>query len=541
MDRHRAALTAAALLAIPLAFLAIWFAWPLVAIVDQGIRPDGSLDLGPLADVVGDRHLRSVVGFTIGQAVLSTLLTVALGLPCAYVLSRFAFRGRQLLNALVLIPFVLPTVVVGLAFARGEGSLAALVVAHAFFNLAVVVRVVGTAWSGVDPDLEDAAEGLGAHGWRRFPAVLWPAGRSAIAGAATLVFLFSLTSFGAALLLAPPGAATIEVEIWRRTTQFLDLPVAAALALVQLAVVAGLLVLDAAIASRAALQRTLGATTRHARTTGERTLQAVVVGFVLLFTVGPILRVVARSLGGPDGLTLDRYLDLGSTRRGGIFDVVPSHAIATSLRTAVVAAAIALVVGLLAAFALARSRRSSAWPLLGMPLGASAVTLGLGYVLAFRDPPLDLRGSPLIVPLAQAVVAIPFVIRIAAPAITAAQRSLGDQAADLGASPWQATRDVVLRVTAPALATAAAFAFSISLGEFGATSFLARADAPTMPVAIVRLLSQPGAASVGQAYAMATLLMLVTVGAVATLGAAGDRLVERRQRSGPIPQVRTRP
>ena len=126
--------------------------------------------------------------------------------------------------------------VVGLAFARGEGSLGALVIAHVFFNLAVVVRVVGTAWSDVDPDLEDAAEILGAHGWRRFAAVLWPAGRAAIAGAATLVFLFSLTSFGAALLLAPPGEATIEVEIWRRTSQFLDLPVAAALALVQLAV-----------------------------------------------------------------------------------------------------------------------------------------------------------------------------------------------------------------------------------------------------------------------------------------------------------------
>ena len=125
------------------------------------------------------------------------------------------------------------------------------------------------------------------------------------------------------------------------------------------------------------------------------------------------------------------------------------------------------------------------------------------------------------------MVAIPFVIRIAAPAITTAREGLGEQAADLGASPWHATRDVVLRVTAPAIATAAAFAFAISLGEFGATAFLARADSPTMPVAIVRLLSQPGAASVGQAYAMATLLMLVTVVAVATLGAVGGRLTDR--------------
>ena len=527
MDRHRAALTTAALLAIPLAFLAVFFALPFLQILDEGVRPEGSLDLGGLTDVITDDHLRRVVGFTVGQALLSTALTLAIGLPCAYGLSRFTFRGRAILNALVLIPFVLPTVVVGLAFARGEGSLGALVIAHAFFNLAVVVRVVGTAWSEVDPDLEDAAEILGAHGWRRFRAVLWPAGRAAIAGAATLVFLFSLTSFGAALLLAPPGEATIEVEIWRRTTQFLDVPVAAALAVIQLAVVAGLLVLDAAIASRAVPRTARGTTTRPTRTTGERAFLTVVIAFVLFFTLGPLLRLIRRSLEGPEGLTLDRYLDLGANRRGGIFDVVPSQAIATSLRTAIIAAAIALVVGLLGAFALARSRRSSAWPLLGLPLGASAVTLGLGFVLAFRERPLELRGSRLIVPLAQAVVAIPFVIRIAAPAITTARQSLGEQASDLGASPWQATRDVVLRVTAPAIATAAAFAFAISLGEFGATAFLARADSPTMPVAIVRLLSQPGAASVGQAYAMATLLMLVTLVAVAMLGAAGGRVTDR--------------
>ncbi len=524
MDRRRAALTTAALLAVPFVFLAVFFGYPLVRILDLGLRPDGSLDAGALAGVVTDPHLREVLTFTLTQAVVSTLVTLAIGLPGAYALSRFSFRGRALLSAAIVIPFVLPTVVVGLAFARGEGSLVALVIAHAFFNVAVVVRVVGTAWSTMDPDLEDAAEILGAHGWRRFPAVLWPVGRPAVMGAATLVFLFSLTSFGAALLLAPPGSATIEVEIWRQTSQFLELPTAAALALIQLAFVAGLLVLDAVIASRAAPQRALATSSRGARSRGERAFVVVVVGALALFVLVPIGRVVARSLRGPSGFTLDRYVDLGASRRGGIFDIVPSQAIGTSLRTAAVAATIALAVGLLAAMALARSRRGSAWPLLGLPLGASAVTLGLGFVVAFRDPPLDLRGSRWLVPLAQAVVAIPFVIRIAGPAVATARRDLADQAGDLGASPWQTTRDVTLRVAGRAIATAAAFAFAISLGEFGATAFLARADSPTMPVAIVRLLGQPGSASVGQAYAMATLLMVVTVVVVAVLGRLGTTL-----------------
>lgn len=508
---------------MPFVFLAVFFGYPLVRIFDLGLRPEGRFDVGALAQVITDRHLREVVSFTMTQAVISTLATLAIGLPGAYALSRFSFPGRGLLSAAVVLPFVLPTVVVGLAFARGEGSLAALVVAHAYFNVAVVVRVVGTAWSTMDPDLEDAAEVLGARGWRRFPAVLWPVGRSAVMGAATLVFLFSLTSFGAALLLAPPRSATIEVEIWRQTTQFLNLPTASALAIIQLVFVAGLLALDPVIASRSAPQRALTPARRSPRSRGERVFTVTVAATLALFVLIPIGRVVARSLRGPAGFTLDRYLDLGASRRGGIFDIVPAQAVATSLRTAAIAASVAMVVGLLGATALARSRRSTAWPLLGLPLGASAVTLGLGFVVAFRDAPLDLRGSRWLVPLAQAVVATPFVIRIAAPAVAIARRDLTDQAADLGASPWQTTRDVTLRVAAPAIATAAAFAFAISLGEFGATAFLARADSPTMPVAIVRLLGQPGSASIGQAHAMATLLMLVTIGGVGLLIGAERR------------------
>jgi thiamine transport system permease protein len=528
VDGRRAALGRAALLALPLAFLALFFVYPLVRIVGTGLRSGGGIGVGAVAEVLGDPALRGVIGFTVIQAALSTILTMAIGLPLAYVLARMRFPGRTVVGAVVLLPFVLPTVVVGLAFGGGRGSWTALLAAHAFFNVAVVVRVVGGAWEAVDPAVEDAAEELGARGWRRVTAVMLPLARPAIAGAATLVALFTFTSFGAALLLAPPGRATIEVEIWRQTTSFLDLRTASALVLIQAACTFAVLALEARAAGRSVVASAPGALPRSPRTRGERVFLWVTVAGSLLFVATPLLRLLARSVTSDAGLTLDRYLHLGQARPGGLFALDPASAIATSLRTSTAATAIALAVGLPAAFGLAGATRSGRLSRLlsAVPLGVSAVAVGLGYVIAFRDPPLDLRSSWVLVPLAQALVALPFVLRIVGPTAAAIRRDLAEQAAALGASPAQTFRDVTVPVAAPAIGTAAAFAFAVSLGEFGATTFLARADAPTMPVAIVRLLGQPGAASIGQAYAMATLLMLVTTAAALVLRGGAARLAE---------------
>jgi thiamine transport system permease protein len=523
VDRPHAALTRAARWALPLAFVALFFLFPLLTVLARGLRPEGRWDLTALTNVVTDPGLRGVVVFTVWQAALSTALTLVVGLPAAWVLARRRFRGRSVVEAGVLVPFVLPTVVVGMAFSIWAGSLAAILVAHMFLNVAVVVRIVGGAWAELDPDIEEAAAALGAGPWERARRVLLPMARPAIAGAATLVFLFCFTSFGVVLFLGGPGLTTIEVEIYRQTAQLLDLPTAAALAIVQLAFVGGLLALDAVAATRGVVARRPGGaasgTARPPRGSGERVATAAVLLLLAALILVPVGRLVARSFASADGFTLDHYLHLGSVREGSVLAVSPLAAIRNSLRAAAAATAIALAIGGLAAAALARARRASgAWALLGLPLGVSAVTVGLGYVLAFSRPPLELRGSPWLVPLVQAVVAIPFVVRIVGPALAEIDRDLAETAADLGAPPRRVTLDVTLPLAARAIATAAVFAFVISLGEFGATAFVARADHPTMPIAIARLLSQPGAASLGQATAMAVLLMVVTGGVALAIG-----------------------
>jgi thiamine transport system permease protein len=144
-----------------------------------------------------------------------------------------------------------------------------------------------------------------------------------------------------------------------------------------------------------------------------------------------------------------------------------------------------------------------------LPLGTSAVTLGLGYIIALDSPPLNLRTSPLLVVLAHTLVALPFVVRSVLPSLRAIRPQLREAASVLGASPWRVWREVDLPIAARAVLVGAVFAFTVSMGEFGATSLIARPERPTMPVAIYRFLGRPGTVNYGQALAMSSLLMLV--------------------------------
>lgn len=528
----------------PAAFFAVFFGYPVACIVARGLRQGGRWQLGRVAEVLGDPGVRHVVWFTVWQAAASTALTLAVALPGAYVFARLEFPGKRLLRALITVPFVLPTVVVGSAFLAllGRGGLLAqwwgvhldstvwaILLAHVFFNYAVVVRTVGGLWAQLDPRQEEAARVLGASRWAAWRTVTLPALGPAVAAAALMVFLFTFTSFGVIQVLGGPRFATLEVEIYRQTAYLLDLPTAAVLTLVQFGAVVVLLGLHAWTVRRreTALKMVVDGRSAHRpRGLVERgMLWGNVVVMVLLLVV-PLGVLVERSLAGPDGYGLRYYRALGSVEgSGGTLFVPPWEAIGNSLRYAAMATAIALVVGGLAAAAL--ERRGGAWlrgfdALLMLPLGTSAVTVGFGFLVALDRPPLDLRSSWLLVPLAQALVGVPFVVRTVLPVLRAVDSRLREAAAVLGASPLRVWLEVDLPLVWRALVVSAGFAFAVSLGEFGATVFIARPESPTLPVAVARFLGRAGELNYGQAMALSTILMVVC--AVALIALEGVRV-----------------
>jgi thiamine transport system permease protein len=517
------------LVAVPTAFLAYFFVYPLVSIGLRGLTVDGTFGFGVVSEVLADSTLRSIAWFTLWQAVVSTVLTVLLALPVAWVFARYTFPGKRILRAVTLVPFVLPTLVVGTAFLamlgpRGAigldltGTVWIILIAHVFFNYAVVVRGVGAYWERIDPSMEDAARTLGASASAVFRTVTLPLLRPALSSTSALVFLFSFTSFGVVLLLGDLSRTTIEVEIWRQATAFSRLDIAATLAILQIVGVGLILIAYGRFQRRTAVTfQHDTATARRPQTTRERVAVGTAVASMLVIVGIPLVFLIGRSLVEPGGAVgWGNYAAISSLPGQSAAFVEPIAAIGNSLRFATIAALVALTIGTLASVALAYTskRVSSAFDVFVMlPLGTSAVTIGFGFLIAL-DWPIDLRASVILIPIAHALVAIPFVVRSTTPTLGSVQQSLRDAAATLGASRWRTWWTVEFPLVLRALLVGGAFAFAISMGEFGATAFIVRPGAPTIPIAIFRLLERPGGAPFGAAIALSVILMIITAAAI---------------------------
>jgi thiamine transport system permease protein len=243
---------------------------------------------------------------------------------------------------------------------------------------------------------------------------------------------------------------------------------------------------------------------------------------VLAFLAAPLVTLVARSLQVDGGWSLESYRALTTTGPGGALLVTASQALANSWRVAVDATLLAMLLGVLVSVVVSRrpraprERRGLAVldALFMLPLGVSAVTVGFGFLVTLDRPPLDLRSSVLLVPIAQAMVALPLVVRTLSPVLRSVDPRQRQAAASLGASPLRVLVTVDLPTLWRPLLAATGFAFAVSLGEFGATSFLVRPDRPTLPVVIYQLVSRPGEQSFGMAMAASVVLGTVTVAAM---------------------------
>jgi len=477
--------------------------------------------------------------FTFYQATLSTLLTFALGLPAAILFSKFNFHGKSLLRALTAVPFMLPTVVVAAAFnsifsPRGLFSFLfpsftqsvhpspfiLILITHTFYNTSIVIRIVGNAISRLDPKLEASARVLGADTFNAWKDVILPILRPSLLAAALLVFMFDFTSFGVILLLGGSQFATLEVEIYIRALQLPNLNLAALLSIIQLIFTLIFSILYSRTINQVSTQTAPRfSTAKPPKTIQEKIFVATLALLLSSFFFLPLISLPIRSLTRLEadrgqraevqyGFTTDYYQELFINRRGSLFYVPPVQAALNSLGFAGITVILSLALGYPAAYALAKPTRLEKFldPFLMLTLGASAVMMGLGFILSFGR----LIASPFFIPIAHTLIALPFVIRTLQPALASIPERLRQAAATLGASPLRVWQTVDFPILSRATLSAATFAFTVSLGEFGATLLITRPEYPTIPIAISRFLSQPGGLNYGQAMAMATVLMLLT-------------------------------
>jgi thiamine transport system permease protein len=522
-------LTLAGLAVVPVAVLGVFFVLPVGGMLARGFWPEGTFDPGGVVEVLARPRVRRVVWFTIWSASAATAVSVLLGLPAAHALHRLRFPGRGVVRAALLVPFVLPTVVVGVAFRQllGEagplgflgldGTPVAIVAGLAFFNVAVVIRAVGAAWESLDPRPGEAAAALGASPAQVFRTVTLPALRPAIVSAASVVFLFCATAFGVVLTLGGLRYSSVETEIYLLTTNLLDLQAAAALSVLQLVAVTVLLVVAGRLRA-VADPNVARAVARPRRPASGDWLGLGATALLIALVAAPIATLVVGSLRVDEGWGLDNYRALTTTGTHQALLVPVTEALVTSLRTAVDATWMALTLGVLVAVLVTRRSRTRAERRLRtsldgffmLPLGVSAVTLGFGFLITLNQPPVDFRDSPLLVPIAQALVALPLVVRTIVPVLAGVDDRQRQAAASLGAGPLRTLVTVDLPVVWKPLLAASGFAFAASLGEFGATSFLVRDEHPTVPVVIFRLIGHPGEMNYGMALAASVVLAAAT-------------------------------
>ncbi len=579
-------------LAVTVAVLLAAFYYPIGRVLAAAVVDGGRLSAGPLLAVLGDPFytgaaagavrdplgvpagvgrwlgagmppLRTgLIGFTAYQAFLSTVASVALGFPGAYLLARYEFRGRATLRSLTMLPFVLPSIMVAVGFLAMFGRRGALndalglaglgpvdvlftleiiVLAHAFYNAPLVIRLVGAAWETVDRQRVETARSLGASPLAAFRDVVLPTLWAPLLTASLLTFLFTFMSFPIVLALGGLQLATVEVWLFARV-QDLQLAEAATLATVETAFTLSLTYLYLRYEARQAAGHTGGPLrprrpllAGRATLADPRRLGLLAYGVVVLVVfVGPLASLLFESVTTPEGaFTTDYYAFLVDQQLAVAAGTVrPLAAVGNSLLFGVGTLLLAVPMGLVVSVVATRGGRGSrvAEALLTAPLAVSGIVVGLGLLQTFVfgttvfGHRLVVTG-PVAIVAAHAVAAYPFVTRNVTPALGDLDSRLAEAARSLGATRFRALLDVELPLIAAALLAGTAFAFAISIGEFDSTVLLAEGvDTATMPVALERYIGNRSIGpSLGPATAMGTVLLAVTAVSFVAIDRLGGR------------------
>jgi thiamine transport system permease protein len=495
-----------------------------------------------------DAYMARIAGFTLWQAVLSTLLSVAPAIFVARALSRHpAFPGRALILRLFSLPLALPAIVAALGVLSLYGragyfspllsplfesgwpgiyGLAGILVAHVFFNLPLATRLLLEALDAVPQDQQRLASQLGMRAGSLFRLIEWPAIRAALPGAAGLVFMLCVTSFTIVLTLGGgPAATTLEVAIYQSLRFDFDPARAVALTLVQLVLTMLVVVLLARIGADPAREPNIGVSRRRYLdvSRGETGLNALLIVPAAAFVAGPMVAVVLAGLEAD----LARLASEDSVRK----------AVATSVILAALSAALAVALTL--ALVIARRALEAARPrgarrsLLeyatdtgaGFVLVVPPVVIGAGWFILLRSATDPFLIAPFMVVTVNAVMSMPFVVRAIRPAHDAASARHDRLAAQLGISGWNRLRLVDLPPLNRPLATGLAFAMALSVGDLGVIALFGSDAVQTLPYL---LLQRMGSYRTADAAGLALFLGILAL----ALMIAAERLGRPEARHG---------
>lgn len=512
------------ILAIPIVLLSIFLVYPVVSVIVYGlISGTGS----SFVETISAYYTQFTIAFTLVQASISTILALLVGLPGGILLARLKFRGKSLIRALIIVPFVLPPIVVVVGFLQMFGSFGiidsllmiitqsttsilnladgfvGIVLAHTFYNAPLVMLLVSASMERLNPEIEESAEILGANSVARFKKITLPHIIPALSASAILAFLFCFMSFPIVLALGNGAYRTIEVQIWN-AFRWSDFGEASSLALIQILIT---ITLAVAYIKLGRVSESDSGPTAAIQTTSlgnyRKWEKIIIVTYLILTLVligGPIVSIFRAAFFDPltQSYTLEGFsylVTLGSN--GGLGPLI------NSLFYGGLATLLSVTIGIPLAYA--HKSKARGLPTLSsimvlLPLGISSITVAYGLMTVIAVPTgLNVNPWPIIV-IAQTIIGLPFTARSIEIGLKSIDPNILDQADALGASRLQRLFFVELPLLIPSILVGAVFAFAMAIGEMSATIFIALPQNYTLSVAIydnlgVRRFVEAGASS----------------------------------------------
>ena len=516
------------------------FVIPVSIVLIEAFRyPEGTFTLQNIGDVITDGYSWRIAWFTFLQAAVSTLGALLVGLPGAYMLSHYQFRGKRLLQSISQIPFVLPSILVVLGFVIFFGnsgilnkafqqlfdlkepplhilySFKAIILAHTFYNFPIALSLISSFWEQLNHRQEYAAKTLGAKPFMVFWTITFPRLLPAISAAASMIFLFCFSSFSIILVLGGgPKFTTLEVQIYQLARVRFDIQHAASFAIFSLFISAGILFLY--IRSQHWLQlaqKEVSYAAEAKRPSRSMTFFILLYGIaVCLLIIAPLLSIIFQSFQAPifrtgkTIYTLRWYRELFGLSTTSAFFHGAQSAIFTSLSIACIVTFITIPLALSLSTIIINLKRmysTTVETLLMLPMAISPVIIGLGYSIIASRMNVEHITYVLIIG-AHVVITLPFMLRAILPTYRAIHTAYAPAALLLGAKPFRTFIDIQLPMLSSSITSGAIFVFAISMGEMHATLLLSNSKVVTIPILLYRLI---GSYNFYGACTLGTLLM----------------------------------
>jgi len=514
-----------------------------------------------IADFNNKFQTKDSISFTFIVAFLSTISTLIIGLPLAWNLGRYNWPYHNILRSIFTVPFVTPSILVAMGFLAlldwisfltdynhsTEVRFYFLLLAHAWFNLALVIRFCEPLLSTIDSSYEEACRLLpsGKTQISRFRnfwlPLMWPN----IVASSALVFVFSFTSFALVKFITPTQRNLEVVMANQSEWAGLSVPslsrtpseIVMASSTIQLVTIIFALIISSWLQSRSSGHH-LSTLNDARKSVSFKSLRGLYIILMLIFIISPMLSLISSSFMIRENNMMTFSLDGWESAFGGSRSPTNAYqSLKTSIGYALMTIFLSLPIGFLLAdtiFNLEKTNPKSATildVLVMLPLALSAVMVGLGVLLGLMRTDPEIARSWWVPLYGHLMLTTPFVVRVLLPAMRNLNPRLEEAASLLGANYLKRLIFIRLSLLTPSIIVASSLVFAISLGEFGASWVVLRfTEYTTLPVMIGDLLSRPGydpilrpaANAAGTILLLITLVLFISVERFRPVGSGGE-------------------